>query len=111
MSFKFPFESLEPRLLLSGTVHYTIDPTQDVKAISRFIYGVNQNIKPSLAGATLERWGGNRTTAYNWENNASNAGADWYNQNDGFLGQSNVPGAGVGGYITNAGLNNAGALI
>ena len=29
------------------------------------------------------RMGGNRWTAYNWENNASNAGSDWCFQNDG----------------------------
>ena len=29
--------------------------------------------------------GGNRLTAYNWENNASNAGADWYHNSDNYL--------------------------
>jgi hypothetical protein len=60
------------------------------KPISRFIYGVNF---PDTIGAsgfyTLSRLGGNRLSAYNWENNASNCGndcgADY--QNDWHLGK------------------------
>ena len=29
--------------------------------------------------------GGNRLTGYNWENNASHAGTDWYNDNDNYM--------------------------
>lgn len=36
------------------------------------------------------RAGGNRYSAYNWETNASNAGADWKNISDGYF-QQNVP--------------------
>ena len=39
--------------------------------------------------------GGNRWTAYNWENNDSNAGSDFNFQNDGFLSSSTTPGAAV----------------
>src|SRR5258708_146178 len=35
---------------------------------------------------TVERAGGNRWTAYNWESNAANAGSDWNYQNDDYLG-------------------------
>jgi mannan endo-1,4-beta-mannosidase len=31
------------------------------------------------------RLGGNRLTGYNWENNASHAGTDWYNDNDNYM--------------------------
>lgn len=48
--------------------------------ISPFIYGSNQDRADSRW--TVRRWGGNRTTGYNWENNASNAGADWYHSSD-----------------------------
>jgi hypothetical protein len=44
---------------------------------------------------SLIREGGNRWTAYNWENNASNAGSDWCYQDDGYLSDSNVPGEAV----------------
>ena len=72
-------------------------------AISRFIYGGNF-ITQGWDGAmppvemTLNRLGGNRLTAYNWETNYSNAGSDFNFQNDQFLSSSTTPGA----YVTNA---------
>jgi hypothetical protein len=39
--------------------------------------------------------GGNRWTAYNWENNDSNAGSDYEYQNDDYLSASTSPGAAV----------------
>jgi len=77
-------------------VTFTIDSSQDVHAISRFIYGMNSwdpSARPK--NLALSRAGGNRMTAYNWENNASNAGNDWRNQNDDFLGGGNVPNGAV----------------
>jgi hypothetical protein len=47
------------------------------------------------ANLTLSRSGGNRMTAYNWETNASNAGSDYYNENDSFLGGGNTPNGAV----------------
>lgn len=41
---------------------------------------------------TMARLGGNRMTGYNWENNASNAGNDFHNQNDADMGESKEPG-------------------
>src|SRR4029078_5934498 len=41
---------------------------------------------------TIVRSGGNRLTAYNWENNASNAGSDWQLQNAGLISATNSPG-------------------
>jgi hypothetical protein len=71
----------------AGDVTLTIRADKDVKAISRLIYGVNGTgqLNGGQAGAGLVRFGGNRLTAYNWENNASNAGEDYQNQNDNFL--------------------------
>lgn len=50
-------------------------------------------------------------TAYNWENNASNAGSDYQYQNDAFLSTSNVPGEALRSLITAARDNGAAALL
>ena len=69
----------------SPDVTITITPGS-THAISPWIYGINfyggNNVAPNL---TLDRAGGNRWTAYNWENNASNAGSDFHYQSDNFL--------------------------
>jgi hypothetical protein len=63
-----------------ASVHFTIDPTRDVKPISRYIYGVNQfhlfldGMNGPWSNLAFTRLGGNRFTAYNWTNNASQAG-------------------------------------
>ncbi|HEX8340917.1 MAG TPA: glycoside hydrolase family 44 protein, partial [Tepidisphaeraceae bacterium] len=64
-----------------GDVTATVNGTSNVKPISPYIYGSNQrNVL-----ATVYRDGGNRWTAFNWENNASNAGSDYQYQNDNYL--------------------------
>jgi hypothetical protein len=77
-------------------VRFTVDTTQQRSPISPYIYGDNQ---PDWQGAsrdlTLTRLGGNRWTAYNWETNASNAGNDYFFQNDAFLGGGDIPGEAV----------------
>src|SRR3954463_15254346 len=102
-------EVLELRRLFA--VHFTIDPAASVHPISRFIYGINQSFSGAFSNDTFTRLGGNRWTAYNWENNASNAGSDFQYQNDGFLSSSNVPGAAVSAEITDAANHNAGILL
>ncbi len=73
------------RRLLPPDVTVTCD-SGSTHAISPWIYGINfyggANIAPNL---TLDRAGGNRWTAYNWENNASNAGSDYLYQSDNYL--------------------------
>lgn len=69
----------------------TIDATTDVGPISPYVYGTNQVIGDPRR-FTLLRQGGNRMTAYNWENNASNAGSDWQHQSDAYLGGGDTPG-------------------
>ncbi len=54
-------------------------------AISRYIYGWNSPDWVRARGVTFIRSGGNRMTAWNWENNASNAGNDYQYQNDNYL--------------------------
>ncbi len=52
--------------------------------ISTLIYGYNQNHETlnSDDNWTIRRLGGNRLTAFNWENGASNAGHDYINSSD-----------------------------
>ncbi|HMJ51290.1 MAG TPA: glycoside hydrolase family 44 protein [Polyangiaceae bacterium] len=52
--------------------------------ISPFIFGINWGSASSIKdiGATVRRWGGNRTTKYNWKNDVDNAGVDWFFLND-----------------------------
>ncbi|HJT25757.1 MAG TPA: glycoside hydrolase family 44 protein, partial [bacterium] len=59
----------------ASTLTFTINAGSTVTAIPAQTYGSDQ----TLAGVInpLYRQGGNRMTAYNWENNASNAGTDY----------------------------------
>lgn len=63
-------------------VDFTVDTETTLHQISPLIYGANGQ---ALETATARRIGGNRLTGYNWENNASHAGADWYHQNDNYM--------------------------
>ncbi len=82
---------------ISGTVNGS-----NTFEISRFIYGGNflddfsswGNSTPP-AEMTLNRMGGNRLSAYNWENNYSNAGNDYFYNNDQFLSGSATAGQAV----------------
>lgn len=95
---------------VAADITIRIDSSQRRRPISRFIYGLNAwDASQRPAHLTLSRSGGNRMTAYNWENNASNAGADYLNQNDDFLGGGTVPNGAVGPAIVSA--RNAGAAI
>src|SRR5438128_9670109 len=70
----------------AADVTITIDPTK-TKPISPWIYGTNfysGNTAPQ-PNFTFDRAGGNRWTAYNWENNYSNAGSDYIYNNDLYL--------------------------
>lgn len=60
--------------------------------ISRFIYGANLVDDDGAYGGatppaevTLNRMGGNRLSAWNWENGYSNAGSDYFFQNDRYM--------------------------
>ena len=83
----------------ASDIVFTID-AKDTFPISRFIYGGNY-ISQKWSGAspptelTFNRMGGNRATAYNWETNFSNAGADYKYQNDQSASSSSQPGAAV----------------
>jgi len=80
-------------LAAHAQVTMTINGSQNVQAISPYIYGTND---PSIVpNATFVRLGGNRWTAYNWTNNDSNAGSDYLFESDGLLSSSTTPGAAV----------------
>lgn len=82
--------SVVPKVNPVSTI--SIDPNLKYE-ISPLIYGANSTDFAGMGtGFKFARSGGNRLTAYNWENNASNAGSDWFFQNDGYLGATNEPG-------------------
>jgi len=62
-------------------------------------------------GVTATRLGGNRWTAYNWENNASNAGSDYMYQNDTYLGGGTEPGGAVRQRVEQAHAAGMAALV
>lgn len=67
-------------------VTYSISPDNKTHEISPLIYGTNQNMYMSgNENFGFFRIGGNRLTGYNWENNWSNAGADWKHSSDSYM--------------------------
>jgi hypothetical protein len=77
--------------------------------ISPLIYGTNQPV--ASTHYALQRMGGNRLTAFNWENSASNAGVDYMFQNDNHLSSSDVPGAAVTAQFDQAKAASASVLL
>jgi hypothetical protein len=51
--------------------------------ISPYIYGMNwaDEALADELNLPVRRWGGNSTTRYNWQNDFSNTGSDWYYEN------------------------------
>ncbi len=82
-----------------------------VHAISPWIYGQNELKNTATARPAMVRQGGNRLTAWNWENNASNAGSDFNFQNDNFLGGGTTPGEVVRAFVQSAIDANATAYV
>ena len=64
-------------------VTVSVDPNAGRRPISDFIYGVNFASAQQIAdvGYTVNRWGGNRTTRYNWQLDVDNSAFDWFFQN------------------------------
>ena len=92
--------SATPAAVAAADVTITVNPT-NTKPISPWIYGLN--FYTGISGApphlTLDRAGGNRWTAYNWETNASNAGSDFLYENDTFLTSSTTPAEAVRSFV------------
>lgn len=74
-----------------GSVRFDIS-SEARRGISPGVYCTNQPDWQGHPHIPMARQGGNRMTAYNWENNASNAGSDYLHQNDSFLGGGETPG-------------------
>lgn len=88
--------------------------------ISPYIYGINAfGANERFANHSgLLRSGGNRWSAYNWENNASNAGSDYIHSSDNYIlwamgleNESAIPGRAPQACIENAVSHDCAALI
>lgn len=96
----------------NGRVSEIVVDVRKTTPISPYIYGLCFPDWDKIGlPFTLARQGGNRMTAYNWENNASNAGNDWKNQNDDYLGASNEPGWTVRTFLEPTQSHHAACLI
>lgn len=63
-------------------VQLAVDCKAEDRPISPYIYGIaggGDQVWGKLQTAT--RWGGNRTSRYNWQNGNTNTGSDWFFQN------------------------------
>jgi hypothetical protein len=69
----------------ADTINITAYPNEKLRSISPYIYGVNIGTDLDSVSPGSLRLGGNRLTAYNWENNLSNAGSDYHNMTDLYL--------------------------
>ncbi len=95
-----------------AAVTVTVNPNSR-HPISPYIYGINfaTKIDGLPAALTLDRSGGNRWTAYNWETNACNAGSDYLYENDNYLGSSSESGASVSSLIAEDQKNGMASLV
>ena len=100
----------------TADVTITVNPSV-THPISPYIYGLN--FYSGVTGAppllTFDRDGGDRWTAYNWVNNASNAGSDYFYENDDYLcnGTCNasIPAEAVRLFISGDQSNNMASLV
>jgi len=95
----------------TSDVQLEVHTDQNQHPISPLIYGSNEYSDLANSRHTMLRLGGNRLTAYNWENNASNAGSDYLYQNDGYLEASNTPGQAVTDLINIAAPSGAAVVL
>jgi len=95
----------------AADVRLEVHAEQTLRLISPLVYGTNGTRDVSTVKQGLLRSGGNRLTAYNWENNASNAGKDYQYQNDDYLSSSSTPGEAIRPLIEMARESGAAALV
>jgi hypothetical protein len=96
----------------NATVTVTVTPAS-TRPISPYIYGINGPTAGEVpyASVTLNRLGGDRWTAYNWQNNYSNAGSDYLYENDNYLSSSTAPLAAITPTIDTDRANHLATLI
>lgn len=75
----------EKEKAMNNQISVTLDLEAPQKQISPYIFGINDRADLKKVSPKSIRLGGNRMTAYNWENNKSNAGSDWKNQTDDYM--------------------------
>ncbi|MGD0573646.1 MAG: glycoside hydrolase family 44 protein [Sedimentisphaerales bacterium] len=93
-------------------VTYTINTDANRTPISQYIYGVNQYATSySNANCTIVRNGGNNTTPYNWENNYTNAGNDWYYYNGSLSNNDTTPGKYISDFRDSCIANNLASIV
>ena len=88
-------------------INVSVDTSLDRKAISRYIYGINDTAMLSGVKVTALNQTGNDFMTYNWENNFSNAGESYLAANrdiiaDRYNRQSSDPAVAADGLITMA---------
>ena len=61
----------------------SVDAAANRHAISPYIYGMNYASEAIASALNLpvRRWGGNSTSRYNWQNDTTNTGSDYYFEN------------------------------
>jgi hypothetical protein len=68
---------------VGGAVTVAVDPALDRRPVNPQIFGVNFGTATQAAALKwpVRRWGGNSVTRYNWQNDTSNKGMDWFFMN------------------------------
>ena len=68
---------------VGGAVTVSVDTALDRRPVSPQIFGVNFGSAAQAAQLKwpVRRWGGNAVTRYNWQNDTSNKGMDWFFMN------------------------------
>jgi fibronectin type 3 domain-containing protein len=108
--------SATPQASVTPDITITVNPAA-AHAISPYIYGLNfySGVTGAPSLLTFDRDGGDRWTAYNWINNASNAGSDYFYENDDYLcnGSCNasIPAEAVNLFISGDQSNNMASLV
>lgn len=66
--------------VFGATVAVSVDLTANIHPISPLLFGVafGDATRNAQMGYTVDRWGGNSTSRYNWRGPAHNAGADYF---------------------------------
>jgi len=74
------FLSILPLAARAQPIAVTVDPSADRHAISPLIYGVSFGDygAPNSPRWPLNRWGGNGTTRYSWQDDIANHASDWF---------------------------------
>ncbi len=87
----------------------SVDASANRHAINPNIYGVAYAAASDIANlnASLNRWGGNSTSRYNWQIDAHSAGSDWYFET--YPDSSGTPGASADSYVATTRSANNGA--